>query len=108
MAEEYHANLTPVHILEDISTPGCVEDTATAYERLDELVPAQTKLSLNITTAVRIGRAYREICQLARDSHAELAIMAVHGRNSLDDAVFGSTTYRVIQSGTCPVLTIHA
>jgi len=57
VAEEYHANLTPVHILEDISTPGCVEDTATAYKRLDELVPAQTELSLNITTAVRIGRA---------------------------------------------------
>ncbi len=107
VAEEYHANLTLVHVLEDVSTPGCVEDTATAYKRLDELIPAQTKLSVTITTAVRIGRAYREISQLARDTHAELVIMAVHGRNSLDDAIFGSTTYRVIQSGVCPVLAIH-
>ncbi len=107
VAEEYHANLTLVHVLEDVLTPGCVEDTATAYKRLDGLIPTQTKLSSRITTAVRIGRAYREISQLARDSHAELVIMAVHGRNSLDDAVFGSTTYRVIQSGVCPVLAIH-
>ncbi len=107
VAEEYHANLTLVHVLEDVSTPGCVEDTATAYKRLEEFIPIQTKLSSRITNAVRIGRAYREISQLARDAHADLVIMAVHGRNSLDDAIFGSTTYRVIQSGVCPVLTIH-
>ena len=108
VAEEYNARLTMVHVLEGVSTPGCMEDTATAYKRMDELVPAQTKLSLNIGTVVRIGRAYREIVKLARESHPELVIMAVHGRNSLDDAVFGSTTYRVIQSGTCPVLAVHA
>jgi nucleotide-binding universal stress UspA family protein len=107
VAEEYHANLTLVHVLEDVSTPGCVENTTTAYKRLDGLIPTQTKLTSRITTAVRIGRAYREISQLARESYADLVIMAVHGRNSLDDAVFGSTTYRVIQSGVCPVLAIH-
>jgi len=108
VVEEYNARLTLVHVLEGVSTPGCVEDTATAYKRMDELIPAQRNPSFEITTAVRIGRAYREICQFARDSHADLVIMAVHGRNSLDDAIFGSTTYRVIQSETCPVLTIHA
>jgi nucleotide-binding universal stress UspA family protein len=74
---------------------------------MDELIPARTNLGLKIDHAVRIGRAYREIGQLARETHADLVIMAVHGRNSLDDAIFGSTTYRVIQSGTCPVLAIH-
>ena len=86
VAEEYNANLTLVHVLEDVSTPGCVEDTATAYKRLEEFIPHKQELSARISTAVRIGRAYREISQLARDSHAELVIMAVHGRNSLDDS----------------------
>ena len=108
VAEEYKTDLTLVHVLEDASTPGCVEDTTTAYKRLDELVSAQGKLNCKITTAVMIGRSYREICRLARDNRAELVIMAVHGGNSLDRAIFGSTTYRVIQSGTCPVLTIPA
>jgi nucleotide-binding universal stress UspA family protein len=107
VAEEYHANLTLVHVLEDVSPPGCVEDVVTAYKRLDGLIPTQTKLSSRITTGVRIGRAYREISQFARDTHADLVVMAVRGRNSLDDAIFGSTTYRVIQSGVCPVLAIH-
>jgi len=107
VAEEYNADLTLAHVLEGVSTSGCVEDTATAYRRMDELIPARTNLGLKIDHAVRIGRAYREIGQLARETHADLVIMAVHGRNSLDDAIFGSTTYRVIQSGTCPVLAIH-
>jgi len=33
--------------------------------------------------------------------------MAVHGNNSMDEAVFGSTTYRVVQLGSCPVLAVH-
>ena len=36
-----------------------------------------------------------------------LIIMAAHGGDAVDHAVFGSTTYRVIQLGPCPVLAIH-
>jgi len=107
VAEEYDANLTLVHVLEDVATPACAEDTANAYKRLDELISRQTKLGSKITTAVRIGRAFREISQFAHDCHADLVIMAMRGRNSLDDAIFGSTTYRVIQSRTSPVLVVH-
>jgi nucleotide-binding universal stress UspA family protein len=31
----------------------------------------------------------------------------VRGRGALDRAVFGSTTYRVMQLGSCPVLAVH-
>ena len=107
VAEEYEADLTLLHVLEDVSTPGCVEDTTAAYKRLDELVSAQGKLNCKITTAVTIGKAYREISRFSHDSHADLVIMADRGRDSLDAAVFGSTAYRVIQSGACPVLAVH-
>jgi len=56
---------------------------------------------------VRVGRAYKEIIQLASERDADLVIMAVRGRNALDLAVFGSTIYRMFQLGTCPVLAIH-
>ena len=56
---------------------------------------------------MRVGRAYKEIIQLASEKDADLVIMAVRGRNALDLAVFGSTIYRVFQLGTCPVLAIH-
>jgi nucleotide-binding universal stress UspA family protein len=33
--------------------------------------------------------------------------MGVWGRGALDLAVFGSTTYRVMQLGPCPVLAVR-
>jgi len=53
---------------------------------------------------VRTGKPYREIIQLAREAQIDLVAMGVRGRGALDLAVFGSTTYRVIQLGPCPVL----
>jgi len=80
---------------------------AKANEDLDKLIPAQAKKSYRIATTARVGRAYKAIIQLASEKGAEVVITAVRGRNALDLAVFGSTIYRVIQLGTCPVLAIH-
>jgi nucleotide-binding universal stress UspA family protein len=55
---------------------------------------------------VRLGEAYREILDLGSEMQADLVVTGVRGRNSLDLAVFGSTTYRVIQLGPGPVLTV--
>jgi nucleotide-binding universal stress UspA family protein len=56
---------------------------------------------------VRIGKPYQEIIEVASETQTDLAIMGVRGRSSLDSALFGSTTYRVIQLGPCPVLAVH-
>lgn len=95
-------------MLEDTPEPARVkEKIAKANKVLDKLIPPEAKKSHRIATTVRIGRAYREIVQLASEMDADLVIMAVRGRNALDLVVFGSTTYRVIQLGTCPVLAVH-
>jgi nucleotide-binding universal stress UspA family protein len=41
------------------------------------------------------------------EAQTDVVIMAVRGRGALNAAVFGSTTYRVIQLGPCPVLAVH-
>jgi len=108
LVAEYNSELTLVHVLEDIPKSTRVKETvAKANEDLDKLIPAEAKKNHRIATTVRIGRAYKEIIQLACEKDADLVIMAVRGRNVLDLAVFGSTTYRVIQLGTCPVLAVH-
>ena len=56
---------------------------------------------------VRRGSAYEEIIQLALEAQTDVVIMAVRGRGTLNAAVFGSTTYRVIQLGPCPVFAVH-
>jgi len=54
---------------------------------------------------VRIGKPYHQIIQFAQEAQIDLVTIGVRGRGALDIAVFGSTTYRVMQLGPCPVLT---
>jgi nucleotide-binding universal stress UspA family protein len=108
-AAEFGAELTLLHVLEDIPRSADIEETiATATEQLDRLIPPEGVKPGKVKTIVRIGRAYQQIIALALEVQADLVIMAVRGLHSLNDAVFGSTTYRVIQLGPCPVLAVHA
>ena len=105
---EYDAELTLLHVLEEVSTPAKKDKAiAAAKEQLDRLVPSEGHKTLKIKTAVRIGKPYEQIIQLALEAQIDMVAMAVRGRGALDLAVFGSTTYRVMQLGPCPVLTTH-
>jgi len=105
--EEYDAELTLLHVLEDVPSPAKTEEAiATATEQLDKLIPPGARKTLKIKTAVRIGKPYQQIVQLALEAHIDLVAMGVRGRGALDLAVFGSTTYRVLQLGPCPVLAV--
>jgi nucleotide-binding universal stress UspA family protein len=57
---------------------------------------------------VRIGKPYQQIMDVAKEAQTDLVIMGVRGRSSLSSALFGSTTYRVIQLGPCPVLVVES
>ena len=108
LAAEYHAELTLLHVLEDIPSSSDIEgETAKALERLEEQIPSWVRDNVVTRSVVRVGKAYQQIIQLAVESQTDLVIMGVHGRHALDLAVFGSTTHRVVQSGPCPVLVVH-
>jgi nucleotide-binding universal stress UspA family protein len=109
IAEEYGAELTLVHVLEDISSSSDIEtETTKTLERLERRISAQARKNGITKATVHIGRAYQQIVLLALESQTDLIIMGVRGRHSLDRAVFGSTTYRVVQLGPCPVLVVHS
>jgi len=106
---EYDAELTLLHVLEGVSSPANTEEAmAVAAERLDKLISPEGRKTLKIKTAVRIGKPYAQIIQLALETQIDLVTMGVRGRGALDVAVFGSTTYRVMQLGSCPVLAVHS
>jgi nucleotide-binding universal stress UspA family protein len=106
--EEYNAELTLLHVLEDLPSAASMEEAiATATERLDKLIPQNTRKTLKIKTAVRVGKPYQQIIQLAVEAQIDMVAMGVRGRGALDLAVFGSTTYRVLQLGPCPVLAVQ-
>jgi nucleotide-binding universal stress UspA family protein len=48
-----------------------------------------------------------QIIQFVVEAQIDMVTMGVSGRGALDRAVFGSTTYRVMQLGPCPVLAVH-
>ncbi|MGB9029895.1 MAG: universal stress protein [Acidobacteriaceae bacterium] len=108
LAKEYKATLTLVHVLDGwITRPHRGESIRQAEEQLEKFFPAKSIQGCSVHAVVRHGAAYNEIGHLACQINADLIVMAVRGRNTLDDKIFGSTTYRVIQLGDCPVLAIH-
>ena len=105
---EYDAELILLHVLEEVSLPAKKKEAiAAATEKLEKLIPSEGRKTLKIRTAVRIGKPYEQIIQLAVEVQIDMVTMAVRGRGALDLAVFGSTTYRVLQLGPCPVLAVH-
>ncbi|MGO8984700.1 MAG: universal stress protein [Terriglobales bacterium] len=105
---EYDAELTLLHVLEEVPGPAKTQEAITwATEQLDQLIPPLARTALKIKTAVRIGKPYQQIIQLAEEERIDMVAMAVRGRGALDLAVFGSTTYRTVQLGPCPVLAVH-
>ncbi|HUJ79863.1 MAG TPA: universal stress protein [Nitrospiria bacterium] len=107
LATEYDAELILLHVLEGL--PGSADQakaTATVSDQLETLIPQGRRQTGGMACAARVGRPYQQIIQLAAEAKIDLVIMGVRGRGALDLAVFGSTTYRVIQLGPCPVLVV--
>ncbi|HZC24818.1 MAG TPA: universal stress protein [Candidatus Binatia bacterium] len=106
--EEYNAELIVLHVLEEIQNSSKVQAAlATIREQLDKMIQQEIPKALKIKTAVRVGKPYQQIIELAEKTHTDTIVMGVRGRGAVDLAVFGSTTYRVLQLGPCPVLAVH-
>lgn len=108
LAMEYNAELSMLHVLEDLPDNKNLEGTVAEFtRRLEEPVPEDARNWCKVRSVVRIGKPYQQILQVALETEADLVIMGVRGRNAVDLALFGSTAHRVIQLGTCPVLAVH-
>ena len=108
LAMEYNAELTLMHVLDDVSEAAELQGvTAGVIRELERPIPAEARNWCAIKTSVRAGKPYQEIVQLALESQADLIVMGVRGRSALDRALFGFTIERVIQLGPCPVLAVH-
>jgi len=108
LAGEYRAELTLLHVLEDIPHGTELEsETGRVIRELEAPLPSDARSRCTIKSVVRLGKPYWEIIQLATESETDLIVMGAQGRGALDVAVFGSTTNRVLQLGPCPVLSVY-
>lgn len=81
------------------------EDDAARSLR-DLLSPAERQ-GCRIEERVRYGRPRDQILSVATELRADLIVMGVRGRGTVDLLVFGSTTNHVVRRAPCPVLTVH-
>jgi nucleotide-binding universal stress UspA family protein len=107
LAEEYKAELTLLHVMEDFPLhKDLTTVTSEVVQQLEGLLPPSTRPGYLLKPRLRVGKPYEEIIRSAREADTDLIILGVRGRNALDLAIFGSTTHRVIQKGPCPVLAV--
>lgn len=108
LAMEYNAELTLLHVLDNVGSAQFLQEgTMTALAELEKPIPPDVRNWCSIKAVVRVGRPYQEIIQLALEGRNDLVIMGVRGRGALDLALFGSTTQRALQLGTCSILAVH-
>jgi nucleotide-binding universal stress UspA family protein len=53
-----------------------------------------------------VGVPYREVLSEAKESHADLVLLATHGRGEIHRLLVGSVADRVIRMAPCPVFTL--
>jgi len=78
-----------------------------ARQRLERLSPGHDAPSVRIVARVAEGRADRQIVEAARQLHADVIVLGIHGRNVVDRWLFGSNTQAVVGDAPCPVLLLH-
>ncbi len=62
----------------------------------------------SVRTILRVGEAYREVLEGAADEHADLVLMATHGRGEISRLLLGSVADKVVRMAPCPVMTLKA
>ena len=85
------------------------EFSAASRERAAELeqwAAAGRAAGCKVRTLLRVGVPYREVVLAAQEEHADLVLLATHGRGEIHRLLVGSVADRVIRMAPCPVLTI--
>lgn len=78
-----------------------------AQRELRLSVPDSTRQWCECREVTALGRPHEQIVRLAEAESADLIVMGVHGRHTLDLGIFGSTTNQVVRNAPCPVLTVR-
>lgn len=119
LTEEAGGALTLLHVLESFAEEPLIysqldieeyqrQAENLALERLNSLIPRETRTWCRCAPMTRFGKPYQEILKVAGEQQVDLIVLGVRGRNPIDLALFGSTTNHVVRTAGCPVLTVRS
>lgn len=84
------------------------EDLAASCEHQLAALAQQSALpGVPISSAVHLGRPAAGIIAVAKESQADLVVIATHGRTGLKHLLLGSVAERVVREAPCPVLVVR-
>jgi nucleotide-binding universal stress UspA family protein len=118
-AREYQAELVILHVVENL-TVGYASDlfpvpmaevfqeiSGYAKAELAKLGAVAREKEVEVLEQVVQGKPSAEIIRFAREAEVDMIVLGTHGKGMLDQALFGSTTERVVRRAPCPVLTVR-
>lgn len=124
LARHFGAELLVAHVIPEVPGPHASEDPPVAssfdvslYQQelaiyaekmLKELVSHQVSGEVRSRDMVTTGEAAPEILRIAAKEHADLIVIASHGKTGWRRLVFGSVAEKVVRHAPCPVLTVTA
>jgi nucleotide-binding universal stress UspA family protein len=108
LAEEFQAQLTVLHVIEDYtrlgSDPAPIED---ATRRLKELIPGTSSLQHTPEIVIEFGRAPDRILKIAAEREADMIVLGARDSSEVGSTHLPSSAIHVIAHAHCPVLTVR-
>jgi universal stress protein A len=114
IAKQFGARITMLHVIEPL--PYSVMTYVPMgegfpIERIEEELNALAKRMIEPEllkeVLVRVGPAFEEITNVARDCEADLIVITTHGCTGIRHVVMGSTAERAVRHAPCPVLVVR-
>jgi nucleotide-binding universal stress UspA family protein len=118
-AREYEAELELLHVVENL-TVGYASDLfpvpmAEVFQEISGYAKAELATlgaearakKVKVVEQVAQGKPSAEIIRFAKENEVDMIVLGTHGKGMLDQALFGSTTERVVRRAPCPVLTVR-
>src|SRR5450759_550595 len=108
LAHEYQADLTLVHVVDEVLTESPDRAIQLTEQRLREMIPSEPQLLYEPEVVVETGPVAERILAVANELIADIIVMGVRGAGAFAQTAsrFGSVAHKVVSLATCPVVTI--
>lgn len=111
MAMDHSAIIHVLHVVPSVLAP---DEASAAYTSREHEIEARLQqiarerlTGLQHQIHAPVGDTAKIIVQMAQDLHADLVVIATHGRTGLQHLFLGSVAERVVRESPCPVLTMR-
>jgi nucleotide-binding universal stress UspA family protein len=109
LADEFHARLTLMHVMEDYTRLGSKpEPIEESLQKLRELIPTKAELQYIPETLLEFGNAPERILKAAEEREADMIVLGARAHVEIGSTHLPwSAAHHVIAQAHCPVLTIR-